>query len=183
APYRDIKMGCVGSVFLEWQNTYLEVMKRTTLTLSSMALQDYGTFMVNVDASQRALNTGRWGMVDRIRQEIDERRAQVSGYPQGIRGLTFSGEAIHRDTLITNLVPCMDAEFGKLIDEDVPQPDLSRLDKRAYKVTWKQSTAGGIEAEWIEVEGGGDQRLFLFGIGRSSIHETIWNALTTGNSR
>jgi hypothetical protein len=126
--YRDVKISCVGVVFLEWQDAYLEVMRRTQLTLSNMALGEYGKFMSNVDADQRGYNTGRWGLVDRTRQELLERRVRVAGTPQGTRGITFTAENVHRDELIRNMVPCLDEDFGKVIDADVAQPDLSRLD-------------------------------------------------------
>jgi hypothetical protein len=177
--YRDVKMACAGVIFLEWQNAYLEVMRRTQLTLSNMALGEYGTFMSNVDANQRTLNTGRWGMVDRTKQEVLERRARVAGYPQGVRGLAFTGENVYRNELIANLVPCLDEEFGRIVDADVPQADLSRLDNTTYRVTWKQSSAGGIEPEWTKVEGGPDQRLRFLGRIRS-LDESLWNALIIG---
>jgi hypothetical protein len=182
-PYRDIKLACATDIFLEWQKGYLNLMKHTPLTISSMALEEYGDFMAAIDATQRQMNSVRRGIVDRIHQEIAERRVNVPGFPAGASGLTFTAENIHQAELLAAMPPCANADFDKQIDQAAPAADMVNIDMTLYKVTWKQSTAGGIEPEWTQVSGPNDGLRLFHLLRPDSLYQSFWNAWSHGDVR
>ena len=108
---------------------------------------------------------------------------RVAGFPQGASLLTFTPDNIHQAELLAAITPCGDAELDKTVDDASPQPDLSGVDMTTFKVTWKQSTAGGIEPEWTQVSGPNDGNRLFHLLRGTSFYESFWNAYRRGDTR
>ena len=144
----QIVHACVYTIFNEWQNEYLEILKATPLDNKLISvLNEYAGFAASIQKGEDTLDALYPTLFSNMQLYIGQKRSSQD-WPLPSENLALDN--INKISLLENLDQCLNPVLINELSPTIATPDLIGAESvipKVYTATFRKSDSGGIELD------------------------------------